>query len=48
MTDITYIFFYKYAFEDGYYQIHYKPESGDTADFELLHKVFLNTVEKAE
>ncbi len=43
----AYIYFYSDKFEDGYYQIHYKPESDDTADHELLHKV-LNTVEKAE
>ena len=43
----AYIYFYNDAFEDGYYQIHYKPESSDTADLELLHKV-LNTVEKVE
>ena len=43
----AYIYFYNDKFEDGYYQIHYKPESGDTADHELLHKV-LNTVEKVE
>ncbi len=43
----AYIYFYSDKFEDGYYQIHYKPESGDTADHELLHKV-LNTIEKAE
>lgn len=43
----AYIYFYSDKFEDGYYQIHYKPESGDTADHELLHKV-LNTVEKVE
>lgn len=38
-----------YADEQGAddYQIYYKPESGDTADHELLHKV-LNTVEKVE
>ena len=38
-----------YADEQGadYYQIFYRPESGDTADPDLLHKV-LNTVEKAE
>ncbi len=41
------ITFYSDEYEDGYYQIHYKPESGDTADLELLHKV-LNTIEKAE
>ncbi len=37
-----------YADEQGAddYQIYYKPESGDTADHELLHKV-LNTVEKS-
>ncbi|MBE6814530.1 MAG: helix-turn-helix transcriptional regulator [Ruminococcaceae bacterium] len=43
----VYIWFYSDKHEDGYYQIHYKPESGDTADLELLHKV-LNTIEKAE
>ena len=43
----AYIYFYSDKFEEGYYQIHYKPESGDTADHELLHKV-LNTIEKAE
>ncbi len=43
----AYIYFYSDKFEDGYYQIHYKPESGDTADHELLHKV-LSTIEKAE
>lgn len=43
----AYIWFYSDKHEDGYYQIHYKPESGDTADLELLHKV-LNTVEKVE
>ena len=43
----AYIYFYNDAFEDGYYQIHYKPESSDTADLKLLHKV-LNTVEKVE
>lgn len=43
----AYIWFYSDKHEDGYYQIHYKPESGDTADLELLHKV-LNTIEKAE
>ncbi len=41
------ITFHSDKYEDGYYQIHYKPESGDTADHELLHKV-LNTLEKAE
>ena len=41
------ITFYSDEYEDGYYQIHYKPESADTADLELLHKV-LNTIEKAE
>ncbi|MBQ4103227.1 MAG: helix-turn-helix transcriptional regulator [Clostridia bacterium] len=43
----AYIWFYSDKHEDGYYQIHYKPESADTADLELLHKV-LNTIEKAE
>jgi len=43
----AYIWFYSDKHEDGYYQIHYKPESGDTADLELLYKV-LNTVEKVE
>ena len=38
-----------YADEQGadYYQIFYRPESSDTADLKLLHKV-LNTVEKVE
>lgn len=43
----AYIYFYNDKFEDGYYQIHYKPETGESADHELLHKV-LNTVEKVE
>lgn len=41
------ITFYADAQGADYYQIFYRPESGDTADTELLHKV-LNTVEKAE
>lgn len=39
--------FYKDEQGADYYQIFYRPESGDTADHELLHKV-LNTLEKAE
>ena len=41
------ITFYSDEYEDGYYQIYYRPESVGTADYELLHKV-LNTFEKVE